>query len=115
MNFVLGGATSHWVTGSTWPALTVLRAVPQREMSGVTYNYLWHFEVYGNLRDGPHAHSRVQVKTVAVDGSKKTNNGNAVAYGAVVLDLPELGYMIRAIGQTLFEDARHRLVGLPLR
>ena len=109
MNFVLGGATSHWVTGSTWWCQLLVSNTGGLE----THDYLRHLQRDGHLGDGPHAHGRVQEKTLAVDGSEHTDDSDAVADRAVVLDLAPRGN-VAAREWVLLDDAGQSWLGLPL-
>lgn len=80
----------------------------------MAYHNLWHFKVDSHLRDGPHAHSRVQEKVITVDGFKKTNDGNAVPDRAVIINFSEGRDAAFVIIRVLFDNAKHIFIGLPL-
>ena len=107
MNFVLGAATSHWVTGSTWTEGCQFSCLEQegRLVAWETHDNLWNLQGDGHLSYSPHADGRVQQHALAVDEPQHSNDGDAVPNRAVVLDLAPLRDMGIANESILLDDS----------
>lgn len=116
MNFVLGGAISHWAMGSTCCSVSH-RSLFTASAVGIIFSCPYHnlgdFEVNGNLSNGPHPRRRVEQQIMSIDGPEDADDGGAVSDRTVVVDLAPRWHALLSRTEDI-NNALNPMVDLPL-